>query len=193
MKLSLLLLILIVVFHPTAKADSDGYFCWSNNFLAYEFSFSVEPRRVHKLYVYRFDLGPDEQQKWLEIPEAQTQGIWCDENHVTLKLSSLYYRYSITSNRITLVSTENQNLPTRIDQSLPDLGWRKRSKDKPTLSKFELHGAPQKYEIHSRRTPTRDSCWDMSESKLVKIGNNGKKEILTTLYSGYALGECGSE
>ncbi len=40
----------------SAHADSDGYFCSSSKFLAYEFSFSKEPGNQHRLYVVYFGM-----------------------------------------------------------------------------------------------------------------------------------------
>ena len=79
----------------SAQADSDGYYCSGDDYLAYEFRFT-DGGTTHRLYLVRFSAeegmaGPVE----LSLPEFQVHGMRCAEDSVEVLGWDSVYRVDL--------------------------------------------------------------------------------------------------
>ncbi|MGH8751890.1 MAG: hypothetical protein ACREUV_09320 [Burkholderiales bacterium] len=176
---------LLLAFFPMpalAQVVSDGYFCHTDKYLAYEFSFSVPPYH-HNLRIIEFDakqLAPVE----LKLPEFQVRAMHCGEKTVVLSAADQRYSVDLTKpQQPRLVSIEP--VASSRDGALKNLGM---------LSDIVYGDAPQRLNI----TLTQDStvrnelrltrgiidstCTEETRTRLVQTGADRKLKRDLTLY-----------
>ena len=85
-------LVFPVLLAATARADSDGYYCTGQDYLAYQFGLAAPPSAPHRLYVVRLG-GKQGMSKpaAIEIPQFQVQGMHCGEGMVQLEAFNALY------------------------------------------------------------------------------------------------------
>ncbi len=95
---STLLLGLCVLTPRGALADSDGYYCTTDRYIAYEFSFSKRLSSAHVLTVIFFD-DTEGRIEAIEVPLAvfQVHGMKCDDDAVELLSSTELYRIDLSN------------------------------------------------------------------------------------------------
>ena len=199
MKLTILSLAFFILLSTAAKADSDGYFCSSSKFLAYEFSFSKDPSNKHKLYVYRFGAVPEEKPSWIQIPTFQVHAMQCSDDRVELVGWEKRYVFTVSADMVSFVpEDERQELgkfPRRFSSPTGNLaGWSPVTRGvMPSEYTYELwpESPEGSFEIKIVRKSVEAPCEYLVESRLVKVESGGKNKVIQMLYSGRIPAECG--
>ena len=197
MKLLVTTFVLLVICTGSASADSDGYFCSSPAFLAYEFSFSKEPSDQHKLYVIHFGAEPRNEPQWLRIPSFQVHAMKCFSDRVEIVGWERRYVYSVSSNAVTarleeLLLTPGK-LPEGFSPAIENLGSFSQVTRgaMPSTYTYPLATNHGKYEIRIVRRETANPCRPFVRTSLVKSGQGNNHAAVLTLYAGTAIVECG--
>ena len=116
----LLAILLSVTLYTMGECDSDGYFCSSNDFLAYELSFSQESAQGHQLHVVF--LGGKEgisKPRSLQLPDFQVHGMKCQQDQVELLGWDKRYFVAVSKSKITLLKED----PLPAPGALPKEGY----------------------------------------------------------------------
>lgn len=182
----------------SAKADSDGYFCSSSAFLAYEFSYSKEPSDQHKLYLVRFGAEPKGKPQWLKIPGFQVHGMRCSADRVEMVGWDKRYVYAVTGESVTATLEENLPAPGKFPEGFSEAdnlgGFSPVTRgEMPASYTYPLttNRPDGNYEIHIVRKKTKDPCTVLIESSLFKLGPGGKGTKVKSLYKATVPIECG--
>ncbi len=182
----------------SAHADSDGYFCSSPNFLAYEFSFSKEPAHQHKLYFVRFGeafaAGPTS----IELSAFQVHGMTCTGTGVELLGWYSRYLYSVSATAISLASETKLPAPSKFPgdhREPPNLaGWSpvtRGTMPKEYTFKLDADDPVYRYELRIKRLDTKNPCESTVETTLAKVGQRGETGERLLIYKDKAPMECG--
>ena len=198
MKLLAATLVLLALGIGSAEADSDGYFCASSAFLAYEFSYSKDPSDQHKLYVLRFGAEPKGKPQWLKIPGFQVHGMKCSADRVEMVGWDKRYVYSVAGDAVTATLEENLPGPGKIPEGLSDADNLGGSSpvtrgEMPTRHTYPLttNRPDGNYEIRIVRKKTKNPCTALIESSLFKLRPGGKDAKVASLYKATVPIECG--
>lgn len=202
MKLFATLMILIILFAfgiGSAKADSDGYFCFSPAFLAYEFSFSKEPSDQHKLYIIHFGVEPRTEPRWLRIAAFQVHSMKCFSDRVEIIGWEKRYVYSVSPNAVTVVLEETLPTPGKLPE-----GFVSAEENLGGFSPVTRGAMPSAYTyvlttnrpdgdyvIRLERIRTGNPCRPLVKANLVKVGQQKKTTIVQKLYAAPVSIECG--
>ena len=83
-----------------ALADSDGYYCTTDRYIAYEFSFSKRLSSAHVLTVVFFD-DAEGRIEAIDVPldVFQVHGMKCDDDAVELLSYAALYRIELSNRR----------------------------------------------------------------------------------------------
>lgn len=90
-----------MLFAPAvAYADSDGYFCKGQGYLAYQFGLAAPPVAPHRLHVIDMR-GPSGIPKpaTLELPQFQVHGMICGDGWVDIASFTSVYRVTLDAKR----------------------------------------------------------------------------------------------
>ena len=199
MKVTIPLVAILILISTTAKADSDGYFCSSSKFLAYEFWFSNEPSNQHKLYVYRFGTEPEEEPGWTQIPIFQVYGMKCFDDRVELVGWGKQYVFSVSTNMVKPALEEALESPGKLPGNFSSVsenlaGWSPVTRGTmPREHTYELwpESPEGRFEIQIVRKNVDAPCEYLVESRLVKVGTDSNDKLIQLLYSGRVPTECG--
>ena len=94
MKTTLLLAVMLLgsLGAGVAYADSDGYYCVGQGYLAYQFGFAAPPIAPHRLFIVRFGEASGIQRPIaFDLPQFQVHGILCAERTVRLAAYDAIY------------------------------------------------------------------------------------------------------
>ncbi|MGO9094728.1 MAG: hypothetical protein ACLQGV_05845 [Bryobacteraceae bacterium] len=181
-----------------AYADSDGCFCSSPSFLAYEFSFSKQPANQHKLYVVRFGEVLPASPPSIEIPDFQVHGMTCNDTGVEIFGWDREYLVNVSATAISLVSETRLPAPGKFPgdhRDPPNLaGWSPVTRGavpKEYTFKLEARDAVYRYELRIKRLDTKNPCESTVEATLAKVGQHGETRERLLIYKGKAPMECG--
>lgn len=199
MKYLITLLVISAIGIANAKADSDGYFCSSPTFLAYEFSFSKEPVDQHRLYVIHFGDATIPETQWLTVPAFQVHSLRCFSDRVEIIGWDKRYIYSVSLNGIKPVGEENLPIPGKLPEGFVtnpgNLGGFSpvTRGTMPSAYTYTLTtGRPDgNYEIRLQRRQTDNPCLPVVESTLIKAADKNRVIATRTLYNGTVPIECG--
>ena len=181
-----------------AYADSDGYFCSSPNFLAYEFSFSKEQANQHKLYIVRFGEAFSARPSSIQIPDFQVHGMTCTGTGVELLGWEKKYLVNVSATAISLAGETRLPAPGRFPddhRNPPNLaGWSpvtRGAMPKEYTSKLDSHDPAYRYELRIKRLDTRNRCESTVETTLAKVGQHGETRERLLIYKNRVSMECG--
>lgn len=199
MKHLVALLVFSAIGISNVNADSDGYFCSSPMFLAYEFSFSKEPTDQHKLYVIHFGAKTINELQLLRIPEFQVHGMRCSSGRVEIIGWEKRYVYSVSPNGVTPLVEEklpmHGKLPEGLVSNTGNLGGFSpvtRGTMPSTYTYALTADRPDgNYEIRLQRKRTDNPCRPFVESNLVKASHENRVIAIRNLYTGTVPIECG--
>ena len=123
----------------TAFADSDGYFCASRGYLAFEIRLSTEPIR-HELHIIRFGSGGIAALAPIALEEFQVHGMTCQAR--TIEMHGWTHTHSIDISEpkrptITSLAVQFDPSQTRPADNLGHLA-------KPQVIDLERDGAPRR-------------------------------------------------
>lgn len=109
----LILVVVAALYAPPTPADSDGYYCIGPDYLAFEFSFSMEPR-THQLHIMRFHEPKTWKQKLtIDLPEFNGGPGVCTKT--SIKLPGWYAMHIVTwselDNRKLVLTTTPKSPP----------------------------------------------------------------------------------
>ena len=183
-----------------ARADSDGYYCSWDDYLAYEFRFS-DAGTTHRLHVVRFSAkeglaGPAE----IVIPEFQVHGMRCMENVVEVLGWGSVYRVDVRNRSRPRLAGESKipdpsAVVAEFRAGLGNLGyWNEvvmKSGGVERTYVFEIgvtRGGP--YQIRITTKPTGKECEIHVTSTLVRLGEAGNVAQSVGLVDGPWDTEC---
>lgn len=179
---TLLILVLLGIAASSARADSDGYYCTWDDYLAYEFRFS-DGGTTHRLYLVRFSeqgmSGPAE----IVIPEFQVHGMRCTENVVEVLGWDSVYRVNVRDRDRPRLEGETKlsdrgAVAAQFRAGLGNLGyWNaavRNAGDAERTDAVDL-GVPAggPYQIHVHTKPTGKKCEIQVTNTLVRLDKNG--------------------
>jgi hypothetical protein len=199
---STLVMLLFVLTAQSVLADSDGYFCSADGYLAYEWSFSQEPY-YHRLYV--LFLGGESGISTpieLRLPEFQLHGIKC--NNDTVELLSWTDRYWVDvsdQRKLTIANVEPLAIPgvrpKEFDINLGNLRYPNSVtrgdllKHPNAVISLTVHDFENRYELRILSFQTDTQCKRRVETYVVQLNKEGVVRKSIKLFEGIAPMECG--
>ena len=156
LKLGLALIVLFTINPAAAIADSDGYFCIGENYLAYEFQLgrhrtnsSAYHDEGHILTIARASGSMNDVVAIEEIPleSFQTHGMVCEDGSVTIFSFKNAFRVDLSDNSVSEVSDAREGLG---QLQTPTLGAQPSPTMRTEVKVFPLENWSDKhdYELH---------------------------------------------
>jgi hypothetical protein len=186
---SLILFCAVLTIGGLAYADSDGYFCSSPKFLAYEFSFSKEPGNQHRLYVVRFGQAFSASTLSIQIPDFQVHGMRCTDTEV--ELFGWDKKYLFTVSATALISADEVKLPAPGVYPADLRGPENLGGESPVARgampreftfKLETLDPVYKYELRIKRLDTKNRWEILVTTNLVKLDEKGEVREVLPIY-----------
>jgi|SRR6516165_4345482 hypothetical protein len=180
-------------------ADSDGYYCVGQNFIAYQFGFAAPPVGPHRLYVISFgDASGIEAPAVLDLPQFQVHGILCRDHQVLLSAHDAIYAVRLDSRNVpieyqTTPWADHQNMPAIfIGQSLNLGEWaRTRSSGGVQRSTLGTGGDGGHYFLEfDTDTAQSTDCRRPTKTRLVRTDRNGREIQQFEIFSGLTARGC---
>ena len=81
----------------TASADSDGYFCVGNGYIAYQFGLAAPPIAPHRLTIVRFGSDGFQAAQVVDLPQFQVHGMECRDSTVRIRAYDRIYTVDLDS------------------------------------------------------------------------------------------------
>ena len=199
MRTAIAFFMFFVIGSSAVYADSDGYFCSSDKFLAYQFSFSKEPYDKHMLYIIPFRSPLSANPISIQVPDFQVHAMTCTNKSVEL----------LGWEKKNIVNFENNTLISSFEEKLPSPGnfpkdYFKHQKNLAGLSpvmsgpmpkeyrlKLASDNSGNSYELQIERQDSGNPCRAIVETSIVLLDSDKRKKELTTIYRDEVPAECG--
>lgn len=188
----------ILAFGPAidAYAESDGFYCVGNGYLAYELSSSAGALG-HTLFVLPLSDVIGEPAK-LKIPEFQVHGMICDPGKLEILGWDYLYSFDLTDPSKpklaeTLKLDPPGDSPERFRDTLMNLGGWNRSVRQGRHDDVPLDSPDNRYSysLQIRGFPVRSkSCTTSVETQVLQLDKTTQRKKLVTLLRGEFQMEC---
>jgi hypothetical protein len=192
MKTVIWFFLLFVIASNTAHAYVDGYYCSSDKFLAYEFSYSQLSDKQHRLFVIPFRSPLIASPVSLPIPDFQVSEMKCTDTKIEIIGLEKKYTFNFVNDKLTSGLEEKLSTPGVWSQKVISLGFPNHVTGqmlKVFLSKDE---SGNNYELQMEQRTTRDSCEFTFITALVVMDQRNKiKESKTIFYRDKVPIDCG--
>ena len=183
-----------------AYADSDGYYCTSGGYLAYQFGFAAPPVGPHRLFIVRFGgaSGIDAPIA-LDLPQFQVHGIVCGERTVRLAAYDAIYTVHLDESgrpvRYDVVPwLDKGRAPPEFAGRSANLGaWNRVAETLRTdrIALGSVAGGGQ-YLLETKGTAIEsEPCASMVTTRIVRTDRNGREVQEVQLFKGRGVRGCG--
>lgn len=180
-------------------ADSDGYYCVGDGYIAYQFGLAAPPVAPHTLYVVRFDESGLQGIEAVQLSQFQVHGMRCRGGGVDLVSWDSVHTVSFDSaRRITGQSAEP--LPTQGElpewaKTIPqrNLGALSRAADRGSANRIVLKTFSELtviLEIAATPDPAAP-CLLFIVSRLITVDRRGQEKDAREVFKGRGFRECG--
>jgi hypothetical protein len=184
-----------------AYADSDGYFCVGQGYLAYQFGLAPPPVAPHRLSVISTEGAegiPDA--VTLELPQFQIHGIVCGEGWVDIASFTTVYRVTLNERQRPVRYEERGPLDRPIPQAyirsqLQNLGASGggRAYLNPTRMRIGVRRGGGEYvlEVVAKAIEPVNRCEIFVTSRIVEIDSGGRQVNERVVFQAKGRRECG--
>ena len=163
------------------SADSDGYYCSTEDYLAYQFSYSKEPYDKHVLYVINF--SNISKTKEFYIPMKQIHGMRCTTDKIELLTFKSIISVSLNKPDFEEIKFVKGKKPNDFERTANLSIWQKFiSESNASENTVQLS---EKYNINLITTRTIQGCKHQISTYIVN------KEQKAQLFSGERMLYCG--
>jgi hypothetical protein len=180
-------------------ADSDGYYCVGQGFIAYQFGIAAPPVGPHRLYVVRFGGASGiEAPVVLALPQFQVHGILCREHQVLVSAYDAIYTVRLDSRNVPIDYqsapwADHQNTPAVfVGQSL-NLGAGAHAGSSGGLQRTivgtRADGGHYLLEIDIQTTQAAD-CTRTVKTRLIRTDRNDRDVQQLEIFSGRTARGC---
>ncbi len=186
----------------TAYADSDGYYCVSRGYLAYQFEFAAPSPKPHRLSLIRFSgTSGIESPAVLELPPFQVHGMQCGEGWIDLAAFTGIYHVTRDENHRPVryevqPFADGQQIPQAfVPSQLQNLGGEgaARAYLKPVRAHLSATGRGGEYflDITAKVIPPLKKCELAITSRIVETDRHGREISARIIFQGRGYRECG--
>lgn len=185
-----------------AYADSDGYYCAGQGYLAYQFGFAAPPVGPHRLYIVRFGGGSGvEAPVVFDLPQFQVHGILCGERSVKLAAYDAIYTVQLDEMNRPVRNdavpwTDRGHVPPEFVGHSPNLGAWNRVANTLKIDRVFLgpvDGGGQYLLEVSGTAIASERCASTVTTRVVRTDRNGREVQEVEIFRGRGIRDCGGQ
>ncbi len=188
---------LVLALAGTARADSDGYFCVGNDYIAYQFGLAAPPVGPHRLTIVRFGARGFYAPQVVDLPQFQVHGMSCGDDVVRVAGFDRIYAIALGAPPRVIESTvipeaERGHFDSAsfVQRSLASLSHATANLE---TDRIPLAKAANGHVFELVITPTKSAkpCTVQLVSQLVELGDAGHPLATRDVFRGEGHKECG--